>query len=196
MNGATPPAPHAPRACRTPYQKLLGAAYDRLHPHVRVAHEAPLTAVGVMDVVHGTHPLTSFFVRAMHLPAAGASRPVTLEVTLASSASSPCRMTWMRYIGTTRLDTNQFARLDYLVERSGPGAVQFSLHEDEGALVYEGAGCHFLSIPVPRALAPAVHARVAPTSDGWHVAVTVHWQGQLICTYRGSMRPIQPAIVA
>jgi hypothetical protein len=38
----------------SPYHAILGEAFDTLHPNVRRAHEAPLTAEGTFDVVHGS----------------------------------------------------------------------------------------------------------------------------------------------
>jgi hypothetical protein len=171
-------------ACLTPYQYLLGDAYHRLHPHVRLAHEAPLAATGAVDVVHGSHPLTPLIVRAMKLPAAGSAQPVLLHVTSAAAG-----MIWTRRIGDTVLDTRQFARQGRLVERSGPGTVEFVLRVDDGALVYAPAGCRLLEVPLPRPPAPRVNARVAPTAEGWRVEVVVEWGGHLVCRYAGAMRP-------
>ena len=80
-----------------------------------------------------------------------------------------------------------------LVESSGPGMVTFALRVDEGALLYEDAGCHFLHVPVPRLAAPRVRAQVAATHDGWHVNVIIEWRSHLICRYDGRMRPLVPA---
>jgi hypothetical protein len=172
----------------TPYKTLLGDLYNQLHPHVRAAHE-PLTAEGHVDVAHGTHVLTRFLVRMMNLPVAGTSRPVTLVVDVNSSAHTPT-MTWMRQIGTTRLHTQQFARGGRLVERSGPGHIEFALQVGEGgALLYQRTRCRFLGLPLPEAMSPDVRAKVAPTTDGWYVDVSVEWRGQAICRYHGAMSP-------
>lgn len=191
----TAPACDSEATAHTPYQTLLGEWYARLHPHVRVAHEAPLLAEGAVDVTHGAHPLTPLFIRAMNLPAAGPSKPVTLVVDIDSSTPGTApTMTWMRQIGETRLDTRQFARQGHLVEEAGPGAVEFRLRVDEdGSLVYENARCRFLRIPVPDVLSPQVRARVAPASSGWRVSVVVEWRGHPICTYGGLMQPVRTA---
>ena len=179
---------------RTPYQTLLGERYDLLHSHVRAAHEA-ITAEGRVDVVHGTHLLTPFFIRTMKLPAAGQSSPVRLQVVIdhAPADGPDAIMMWMRQIGATRLDTRQFARRGQLVETAGPGSVEFRLRADEGVLVYESERCRFLGVPMPRALSPAVRARVSPSTDGWHVHVVIEWRRHLICTYGGEMRRVTRA---
>jgi hypothetical protein len=177
----------------SPYHDVLGQTYSRLHPHVRLAHEAPLDAVGAVDVRHGRHPLTPFFVRAMHLPAEGHGQPVLLTVTLddAPSATGAPLMRWSRRIGATLLATRQFSRNRRLVEAMGPGSVEFELCvDDEGSLLYHHAASRFLRLPLPRALAPRVRARVAAAPQGWHVDVTVEWRTHLICAYAGSMQPL------
>jgi len=154
-----------------------------------MAHEAPLMATGAVDVVHGAHPLTPLIVRAMKLPAPGA-QPVMLHVAMAP-ASPAATMAWTRRIGGTSLDTRQYARQGRLVERNGPGTVEFVLRVDDGALLYEPAGCRFLGVPLPCPLAPRVRARVAPAVVGWRVEVVVEWRGHLICRYGGAMQPVR-----
>ena len=177
---------------RSPYQNLLGEAYDALAPAVRVAHEAPLSAEGTMDVVHGDHFLTPLLVRMMTLPTSGTNLPVVLHVTneLLRADARPT-MTWRRQIGATVLDTRQFARAGRLVEQSGPGAVEFALHVDRsGSLQYEDVTCRLLGMPLPRFMAPRVQAKVSANSTGWHVDVTVRWRGHLVCQYGGAMHPV------
>jgi hypothetical protein len=57
-----PTRPPRPAGSRSPYQALLGEAFDTLHPNLRRAHEAPLNAQGNFDVVHGTHRVTGILV--------------------------------------------------------------------------------------------------------------------------------------
>lgn len=154
-----------------------------------MAHEAPLEATGCVDVVHGSHALTTFLVAAMRLPAAGHAMPVSLTVThdTASPVSRPSLL-WMRRIGTTCLDTRQFARSGALVEFSRGGTVLFRVTEQRGALLYEATGCEVLRCRVPSRYSPGIHAIVAPVTDGWRVQVTVDWHGHLICRYGGEMR--------
>ena len=174
----------------SPYQELLGDAFDTLHPNVRAAHRVPLRANGVFDVTHGSHPLTTILVRLMKLPAAGDGVPVDLHAVpgpTPSGASSPS-IVWNRRIGRSTLETCQFARRGFLVERSGPGRLIFSLRAADGDLIYERASSTLLHLPLPSALSPQVRARVSPDQHGWHVEVVVEWRGHLVCRYRGSMR--------
>jgi uncharacterized protein DUF4166 len=148
-----------------------------------------------VEVVHGRHPLTPFFVSAMKLPSRGDALPVRLRIGSDPSARerNPSRdaviLFWRRQMGSTGLDTRQYARHQRLVEESGPGSVEFVLHADaDGSLRYEHAASCFLRLRLPRVISPRVSARVSPTHDGWSVDVVVEWRGHLICRYRGSMR--------
>jgi hypothetical protein len=174
----------------SPYRDVLGQDYGRLHPHVRIAHEAPLDATGVMDVRHGRHVLTPFLVRAMHLPAEGLGQRVLLSVTVDDApAQWGDLLRWSRRIGTTLLTTRQFSRNRRLVEESGPGSVEFELFvDDQGSLVYEHTSSRVFRLPLPRAWSPRVRARVSGAPAGWHVEVTVEWRTHLICAYTGSMQ--------
>jgi hypothetical protein len=177
----------------TPYQALLGDAFNTLHPNVRRAHEAPLNAHGAFDVVHGTHRLTRMMVALMKLPAAGSRIPVVLSVVIgpARMNSGPLTMRWERRIGRTRLSTCQHAHRGFLIEENGLGRVVFSLRAANGCLLYEHAWLGFLFLRVPPVLSPRVRARVSPDARGWHVEVIVEWRGHLICRYSGTMQPLQ-----
>ena len=171
------------------YRDLLGPAYDTLHPHVRLAHEAPLRATGTLDVFHGPHRLGAVLVRLLHLPDAGSSRPVVLTLSAPRGPRTPSVLHWSRQIGTTRLETQQFALRGLLAEQHGAGRITFVLTVTDGALVYEQTAFHVLGIPLARAIAPSVRARVSPAVDGWSVEVNVLWRGDLICRYAGRMQP-------
>lgn len=173
----------------TPYHAILGEAFETLHPNVRRAHEAPLTAEGTFDVVHGTHRFTRILVALMKLPAAGRQMPVTLSV----AEAGPFTLRWERKFGQTPLCTHQHAHQGYLVEAMGPGRMVFSLRVADGCLFYDYAAVRFLFVRVPTVLSPRVGVRVSPEPEGWHVDVRVEWHGHLICEYGGRMRPLQAA---
>lgn len=177
----------------SPYQALLGDAFDTLHPNVRRAHQAPLRAEGQFDVVHGSNRLTPILVRLMKLPAAGTSLPVDLLVVLEPSpaGSISASMRWTRRIGRSTLETRQFARGGLLVEESGSGRMIFSLQAVAGDLIYERASSTLAHVRVPGRLSPMVRARVSPDVQGWRVEVVIEWRGNLICRYWGTMRPVQ-----
>ncbi|HEX5110319.1 MAG TPA: DUF4166 domain-containing protein [Vicinamibacterales bacterium] len=184
--------PDAPPSV-SPYRALLGDDYDTLHPNVRAAHEAPLVAEGVFDVVHGSHLVVPVLIWIMKLPASGRSVPVHLQVVdeAAAPGARSLGMRWSRRIGRSILETHQFAQDDFLVEQSGAGSVVFVLHPADGSLVYERAATEFMGVPVPSFLSPRIHASVSPDPAGWHVDVAVHWRRHLICRYWGRMQPLK-----
>ena len=177
----------------SPYRALLGDVYDTLHPNVRAAHEAPLVAEGVFDVVHGSHLLVPVLVWFMKLPASGTSVPVHLQVVdePTTPGARSHGMRWTRRIGRSTLETRQFAQDDFLVEKSGAGSIVFVLRAAGGSLLYERASSRFLGVRLPALFSPHVRARVEPDPAGWHVDVDVHWRRYPICRYWGSMRPVQ-----
>jgi hypothetical protein len=177
----------------SPYHALLGKAFDTLHPHVRRAHEAPLSAEGTFDVVHGTHRVTRMLVALMKLPAAGRGVRVALSVAVGPARTNgrPLTLLWERRIGKTSLVTHQHAHRGLLVEENGLGRMVFSLRAANGCLFYEHAALRILFVRVPPVLSPRVSARISPDQQGWHVDVRVEWQGHLICAYGGRMRPSQ-----
>jgi hypothetical protein len=177
----------------TPYESILGEAFNRLHSNVRTAHVAPLTADGVFDVVHGTHWATHVLVALMKLPAAGIRVPVALSVDVvpARTSSRPLILRWKRRIGGTSLSTRQRAHRGFLIEEHGLGRIVFSLRAVNGCLLYEHASLRLLFLRLPHVLCPRVRACVSPEPQGWPVDVTVEWRGHLICRYRGTMQPSQ-----
>ena len=183
------------RVSASPYHAILGEAFDTLHPNVRRAHEAPLSAKGTFDVVHGTHRVTRILVALMKLPAAGSRVPVALSVVLgpARTNAGPLTLRWERRIGLTSLSTHQHAHRGCLVEENGPGRIVFSLRAANGCLLYEQAALRLLFLRVPPVLSPRVRARVSPDPEGWHVDVRVEWHGHLVCGYGGRMQSSQAA---
>ena len=156
-----------------PYAAVLGDAYASLHPVVRRAHEAPLTARGTLAVEHGRRWWTSLLVRAMRLPEEGPAQPVRLV--LAAEAET---LIWSRQIGASPLRTTQCAKSGRLVERSGIGRVTFALTAHQGAMLYRQQTFHLGGIRVPDPVSPRVHAAVTAADGGWSVWVEVTWRGQ------------------
>ena len=166
----------------SPYEAVLGQAFASLHAHVRRAHLPPLHAEGTIDVEHGRGWLTRPLIWLMTLPAAGSGQPVRLDV-----AADGSELVWTRRIGGSMLTTRQRASGSRLEERSGLGRVSFDLAVEDARLLYRQSSIHVAGLRVPEAWSPRVSAVVAPTMEGWHVAVTVEWRGRTVCRYAGSI---------
>jgi hypothetical protein len=171
-----------PGAAYSPYQAVLGDAFAALHPGVRRAHLAPLTARGTLDVRHGSHWIVPLLVALMRLPAAGQARPVRLTL----AAVGDC-LEWTRQIGSSVLRTRQRAVGSHIVEQLGIGRVVFDLDAGDGALVYRQASMRIGPIVIPSFVAPRVRADVSSAPGGWRVEVTVTWRSHLVCHYAGRM---------
>ncbi len=172
----------ATKGC-SPYQAILGEAFDSLHAHVRRAHIAPLRAEGAMDVTHGDGWVTQPIVWLMKLPAEGRQQSVRLEV-----ADDGPALVWMRRIGHSILRTRQHARGSRLVETMGLGSISFDVSANDGALLYRHSTMRFAGARLPALLSPRVAAVVSGTAQGWHVDVTVTWRDRMVCRYAGEMR--------
>ena len=172
------------RSC-TPYEAILGEAFESLHAHVRRAHLPPLCAEGTIDVEHGQGWLARPLIWLMKLPAAGPRQPVRLDV-----AGDGSELVWTRRIGGSILRTRQYAAGSRLVERSGFGRVSFNLAAEDGALRYLQSSIHVAGLRVPWSLSPRVGAVVSATLEGWRVVVTVEWRGQILCRYAGAIRAL------
>jgi hypothetical protein len=171
------------RSVCSPYQQILGQAFELLHPNVREAHLAPLVGKGQLDVLHGTFWLAPLLVGLMKLPAAGKEQPVKLSV-----AANDRNVEWNRSIGKSILRTYQHADGCRLVERNGPGSVSFELDIVDGALHYKQASMKLAGLTIPKGIMPRVAGVVGPTKFGWRVEVSVTWRGHLICRYGGELK--------
>lgn len=164
---------------------ILGDAFEELRANVKVAHLAPLDAIGELDVEHGNSWLTPLLVKLLKLPAKGRNQHVDLRL---ESCPRGRGILWSRRIGNSPLKTRQVARGPFLIERSGVGSVVFELSCANGALMYRQVSAMIFGIPLPRAFSPHVDASVEATPSGWKVAVTINWRNQLICRYWGELR--------
>ena len=149
---------------------------------VRRAHREPLSAIGTVNVEHGSHWIVRPLVALMALPAAAPAQRVRLDVTADGG-----EMVWVRHIGARVIRTRQRVTAQSIVERNGLGTIVFDVGADDGVLVYRQRSCAVAGIPLPRALAPHVEARAAAADNGWDVDVQVTWRGNLVCRYSGRM---------
>jgi hypothetical protein len=169
-------------AMSSPYQVALGSAFKTLHSHVQRAHLPPLVAAGTFDVEHGSTWFAPLLARLLKLPVAGRAQSVRLEL-----RGEGDRLLWTRHIGAVRVATRQHAAGTHIVERAGIGAIVFAVTVENGAMVYTQASFTVAKVPLPRAVAPHVSARVSSTRGGWHVEVHVAWRARLVCRYAGPM---------
>ncbi|MEX2244824.1 MAG: DUF4166 domain-containing protein [Fimbriimonadaceae bacterium] len=155
-----------------------------MHPHLRVAHSAPLSAVGTAEVRGAGNYLGALIARVMTFPRPGSGVPVELVV-----RETPTGTVWERRFGGDRVRTVQRAIGGYMVEHRGPGRLWFSVSVTDGAVVYESVCASVFGVALPRSMTPRVTGRVSPAEDGWQtqVEVSAPLLG-LLCAYSVRMR--------
>ena len=166
------------------YRDLLGEAFDGLHPHLRRAHEAPLTAGGPADVEPAIGFVCNGLARAMRLPRPGKQQDVKVVVTEIANGQK-----WDRTFGGQRVVTRQSVQGGHMVERRGAGTIRFRVTVKEDSIVYESVGAALFGISLPKMVAPRAHGVVTPTEHGWSVDVTIESPVfGLLCAYRAVLR--------
>lgn len=164
------------------YRRVLGAAWDELHPSVRRFHAdgQPVQATGVFQIRHGKNRVARWATWIGGLPAEGEAVAVTLTV-----MTSPEGETWSRRFANRPMRSVQSRRSNgLLAEGMGPLEIRFRLEVIEGSLIYHPAGAALrlgpLRIPLPRWLAPSVSAWEKPLDDPRCIQVLIEVTSPLL----------------
>jgi hypothetical protein len=174
------------------YPTLLGESWSNLDEAVRRLHAAgaPLHAVGVFRVRHGTNWVARALAWLARLPAAGEAVDVGLVVTARGGGEE-----WRRAFAGRPLVSVQYAGANgLLLERMGAVEMRFRLAAVGGALTYETTSAALCvgswRVPLPRWLRPRVVASEKPVGDGGPIAVAVEVRlpllGRLVA-YEGTL---------
>ncbi len=157
----------------------MGSHYDELHPHLKAAHEAPLTASGTVAVVGADRAIGRWIARILSLPKSGEGMSLEVEV-----SHSPDGQVWSRKFGQQSIVTRQTMYDGLMREISGPGTIEIAVSKEAEGLVYRSTRARWAGIPLPRPISPQVHATVKPTDQGWvaKVEISMPLFGRL-CTY-------------
>ena len=150
------------------YRRLLGAEFDRLGRHLRDFHDELGERRGQLQVKWGAGRLRHAVAWLLRMPPPRARSPVRLLASQRGAAEI-----WIRHFGSASLITRQWERRGFLMEAAGPLTFQFEVSVDGGGMRFTQQRAWFLCVPLPRALAPVVAARVDPTQRGWEVEVTI-----------------------
>ncbi|MDX1716726.1 MAG: DUF4166 domain-containing protein [Anderseniella sp.] len=173
----------------TPYERVLGAAYERLTPPVRQLHRFERQARwrGIASVRRGTSWPARLLAAIFRFPPAAASTPV--EVTLTRDESGV--ETWQRnFNGAVFHSLQEEGKGRYegvLVERFGPlsfGMAVVVTAQGELELVLRNWDA--FGVPMPNVLLPRVKAREHDADDrfNFEVEMALPWGG-LIVRYEG-----------
>jgi hypothetical protein len=130
----------------TLFQRILGDAFSRLPPRVRMLHEAQATRVyqGRADIERGRGWIARIFSAAISLPVAGTRVP--LDVTI---AIVPAGENWIRNFEGRLMSSRLRQSAEWLRERLGLATFDFSLSVDDGVLIWRVHSIRVLGIPLP-----------------------------------------------
>jgi hypothetical protein len=160
----------------TLYESVLGDRFAALPPVLRRFHaRGDARAHGILRVERGRGPLVRLAAWIMNMPPASDHAVVELRVVVEDG-----REVWTRSFtipGDERgppMITRQWREDGYLVEAVGPTRTYFELESEPEGMCFRQRRCTILGIPIPRMLAPHVHARASSfDTEGWEVEVRI-----------------------
>jgi hypothetical protein len=169
------------------YARVMGARFDALPPLVRAVHDVNGEggAAGEGIVARGTNPIARLLAAIMRMPPPG---DYPLHVAFAERGGAE---TWTRDFGVHVFRSALSASRGCLVERFGPLRFTFDLPSDGAGLEMVLRRWSVFRMPLPRALAPRIHAREWQEDDRFRflVEVTFPLIGRIV-RYTGWLKPI------
>jgi hypothetical protein len=167
------------------YRRLMGASFEKLHPHVGRFHgdTGPSKATGLFSVERGSNPLGRRLADCLGLPQASPPVSVTLQVERTDQEE-----VWRREFPGTVLRTRQWESHRFLIEQVGVVHLWLLPLENAGALEIIGVRATLFGVPLPPFLSPNVHATTSPTPKGMRadVGLTFPFLG-LLLRYSGDV---------
>lgn len=163
------------------YPRVLGHSWNDLDQAIRRIHngDAHLRAEGRFTIRHGHRLIARWLVRIARMPAPGVDVPTELTIRCDGDFEQ-----WRRTFGGHPMNSTQHATASgRLLERFGPMLFEFALHVERRALVFQQ--CRALLtlgpflLPLPRWMAPLIHACEEPDPNHRGVRVTVSVQSFL-----------------
>jgi hypothetical protein len=169
------------------YKRVLGEEFDSLPSVLRCFHEVSAggKARGRLRITRGKGWLRNVLATLMRLPPQGEQVPVSLAVCVEEEAER-----WTRNFGPLCLVTRQWVQNGLLIEAAGPVRFGFRLTADATGMEFHFAGCWFLGVRLPSALAPRVHAEARGREACWWLSVCVEVPALgVLVRYEGEMTP-------
>ena len=138
------------------YRRLLGDAFDRLPPQVRMLHDVGARSVwrGEADVVRGASPMARMVASAFGLPPSGPAQALTVTFEPVDG-----REVWTRSFGVRKFVSTQWDDNGMLCERVGLSVLRMRPVVTNDGLSLEQISATLLGLPVPGFLAPVIATR-------------------------------------
>ena len=161
------------------FQRVLGPAWEQLHPALQRFHSLRGRHVLQGEVctepaTHGLGRMLGWLMRLQRTAQTGALRFV-LE-------AQPLEERWTRFFPHTTMASTMALRSEGIAERFGLATFHFSLVAEGDALVFRYDRLQVLGLPWPLAWAPAVAAREHGDGDRLHfdVEARLPWIGRVV----------------
>jgi len=170
------------------YARVMAGRFERLPQAVRTLHDVHGDdgAAGEGTVERGSNPLARLAGLLVRFPPSGT---YPLHVSFAERNGVE---TWTRHFGKHRFRSTLSQRGARIAERFGPLRFAFGLPSDDLGLAMELAGWSAFGIPLPRFLAPRIHAREWQDEAGrfrFLVAIRAPLIGAIV-RYTGWLLPV------
>ena len=167
-------------------RRLMGEAFDEMPSAVRAVHAGGvLTRLEGYGRARGASGLAAAVRRVAGMPGPGLHPDLTVEI-----ATDARGEIWTRHFGRSRFrsrlrDLGEIGRFE---EAIGPLAFAFDAEPDARGFRWRFVGWRFGPLPLPRALAPHIHARSFARDGAYRfsVAVAHTWIG-LVLAYAGRL---------
>ena len=185
--------PEARTEVRAIYDEVMGPALDGLAAPVRAFHRAasPVRFAGRASVVRGASPLAGIVAAMIGLPPAHADCAVVVDIDRDAQGVEAWRRSFDGKVFASRQEPGRGGWTGLMVERIGPMAFAYALHERGGALHLELRGWTALGMPMPAVLGPRATA-FEHGADGrfnFDVDMALPLIGRLV-RYRGWLEPV------
>jgi len=168
------------------FRRLLGPAFDELHPVLRAMHtgETPRFA-GHCEVIRGEGALSRVLAAIAGLPPAGGRTPIAVTI-----SPFPGGELWQRDFGGYLFTSTLRGRSNGFDERVGPATFSWNLAAEPERIRWELVGMRVLGVPVPAFARAAIEASESLRDGSYRfdVRVSVPLAGLLV-HYRGRLAP-------
>lgn len=172
---------------RTLYQRVLGNGFAQLPPILREFHSLRDggNARGVVSVQHGRGILRRILARVLHLPPQGECIAVDLQVRVQGG-----REIWVRHFNAVPVETLQWQRGRWLIEKAGPLCFVFDVSATAEEMRFVFSHNEICGFKVPRILSLRVDAVARGQESNWQITVTIRSPlFGLLAEYRGEITP-------
>jgi hypothetical protein len=171
----------------TPFQRLLGDAFDHLPEPVRRLHGLATTAhtAGLAEITAARNPTAWLVCKLAGLPKPGRDVPVSVSF----HPNGGGREFWNRHFAGRRYASTMAAGHNHLVEHFGPFDLHFRLRPSEKGLEWSLIGWRLLGLPLPTISVPRIECLEAADGDRFTFDIDVafplighviHYKGWLV----------------